>query len=227
LNTEGPLAANLSFPSIFLAKLPAYISRGVFTAGILSGNLSVSNTLQHPTILGEASLIDAQFLRGFALSSAVTFKGPAATIEFVRLKQNAIDVSARGEIDFHDLTDIELRLLPSPSLVELTPLAAGDCVKSVEFSTSSLDTLSPRPVSELGFRGSLFAPAWTVSVSSPNDVDQPQAFPFCFSDHSRGKTLTLAIAPGAFPSSQRSPTLRVATKAGVSHAAGASRSREN
>jgi hypothetical protein len=199
LNTEGPLTANLSFPSIFLAKLPAYISRGVFTAGILSGNLSVSNSLRHPTVLGDASLIDAQFLRGFAVSTGLTFKGPAATIDFVRLKHNAVDLSARGEIDFHDLTDIELRLLPSSSLVELTTLVAGDCVKGVEFSMSSLDTLSPRPVSELGFRGSLFARAWTVSLSSPNDVDQPQAFPFCFGDQPRGKTLTLQVAPGAFP----------------------------
>ena len=31
-NTDGPLAANLSFPSIFLAKLPAYISRGLSRA---------------------------------------------------------------------------------------------------------------------------------------------------------------------------------------------------
>jgi hypothetical protein len=199
LNTDGPLAARLSFPSIFLAKLPAYISRGVFTSGILSGNLSVSNSFKHPTVLGEASVIDAQFLRGFAVSTGLTFKGPAATIDFVRLKQNAVDLSARGEIDFHDLADLELRILPSPFLLELTTLVAGDCVKGVELSSSSLDTLSPRQVSELGFRGSLFAPAWTLSVSSPNDVDPPQPFPFCFSDQSRGKTLTLAIAPGAFP----------------------------
>jgi hypothetical protein len=190
---------SLSFPSIFLAKLPAYLSRGVFTRGILSGNLTVSNSLQHPTVLGEASLIDAHFLRGLSLSTGITFKGPSATIDFVRLKQDAVEVSARGEIGFRDLADIELRLLPSPSLVELTTLVAGDCVKGVDFAATSLDTLSPRPVSELSFRGGLFAQDWTFSVSSPNDVDPPQAFPFCFSDQSRGKTLTLAIAPGAFP----------------------------
>ena len=199
LNTEGPLAANLSFPSIFLAKLPAYLSRGIFTGGILSGNLSVSNSLQHPTILGEASLIDAQFLRGFALSTGLTFKGPTATVDFARFRHNAVDLAARGEIDFQDLADIELKLLPSSPLVELTTLTAGDCVKNVEISTSALDTLSPRTVSQLDFRGSLFAPAWTVSLASPNDVEVPQAFPFCFSDQSRGKTLTLSIAPGVFP----------------------------
>jgi hypothetical protein len=199
LNTEGPLAANLSFPSIFLAKLPAYISRDVFTGGILSGNLSISNTLQHPTILGDASLIDVQFLRGFAVSTGLTFKGPAATVDFVRLKQGAVDVSGNGEIDFQNLADIELRLVPSPSLLELTTLSAGDCVSSIEFSSSSLDTLSPRVISELNFRGGLFDQDWTVSLSSPGDVDAAKAFPFCFGDQSRGKRLTLQLAPGVFP----------------------------
>ncbi|HYJ06759.1 MAG TPA: hypothetical protein VEX43_16605, partial [Chthoniobacterales bacterium] len=197
-NTDGPLAATVSFPSIFLAKLPAYLSRGVFTRGILSGNLTFSNSLQEPTILGEASLIDAQFLRGLSLSTGLTFKGPMATIDFIQFKQDSRDVSGRGEIDFHDLADIELKLVPSVTLLELTPLTAGDCVRSTELVASSLDTLSPRPVSELGLRGSLFARDWVVSLSGPTDVEAPQAFPFC-SDSSRGKTLRLQVAPGVFP----------------------------
>ena len=199
VNTDGPFTASLSFPSIFLAKLPSYLSRGIFTRGILSGNLTFSNSLQHPTILGEASLIDAQTLRGFSLSTGLTFKGPTATMDFVRLKQNAVDVSARGEIDFHDLADIGLKLVPSSSLVESTSLAAGDCLSSMEFATNTLDTLSPRPVSELGFRGSLFARDWKISLLSPNDVDPPPSFPVCSGDPLRGKTLTLQVAVDAFP----------------------------
>ena len=198
-NTDGPLAGTVNFPSIFLAKLPAYLSRGVFTRGILSGNLTFSNSLQQPTILGEASLIDAQFLRGLSLSTGLTFKGPTATIDFVQLKQISSEISGRGEIDFHDLADIELKIVPSVSLLELTPLTPGDCVSSTEFSTSSLDTLSPRPVSELGLSGSLFAPDWVVSLSGPTDAEAPQAFPFCSGDPSRGKTLRLQVAPGLFP----------------------------
>ncbi|HEX8490997.1 MAG TPA: hypothetical protein VF626_08265, partial [Chthoniobacterales bacterium] len=52
LNTDGPLAATLNFPAIFLAKLPRYISREVFTEGILRGNLTASGSLRHPQILG-------------------------------------------------------------------------------------------------------------------------------------------------------------------------------
>ncbi|HYJ05762.1 MAG TPA: hypothetical protein VEX43_11545, partial [Chthoniobacterales bacterium] len=190
-NTDGPLAATVSFPSVFLAKLPAYLSRDVFTRGILSGNLTFSNSLQEPTILGEASLIDAQFLRGLSLSTGLTFKGPTATIDFVQFKQNSSDVSGRGEIDFHNLAGIELKIVPSVSLLELTPLTPGDCVSSTEFVTTSLDTLSPRPVSELGLSGSLFARNWAVSLSGPTDVEAPQAFPFCSDRPSRRKTLRL------------------------------------
>ena len=199
LNTDGPLAANLSFPAIFLAKLPAYLSREVFTRGILSGNLRFSNSLQHPTILGETSLIDAQFLRGPSLSTGLTFKGPTATIDFVQLRQNRAEVFARGEIDFRDLAGIELKILPSTSLLESTSLTSGDCVSGIEFSAASFGTLSPKPISELGFRGSPFARDWVISLSSPSDVESPQAFPFCSGDHSRGKTLTLQIVPGVYP----------------------------
>jgi hypothetical protein len=199
LDTEGPLAATLNFPSIFLAKLPAYLSRGTFTRGILSGNLTVSNSLRHPTILGEASLIDAQFLRGFSLSTGLTFTGPAATIDYARFTQNRVEVAARGEIDFHDLADIELKILPGAPLLESTSLASGDCVSGIEFSPGPFGTLSPTPVSALAFRGSLFARAWTISLASPNDVDLPQAFPFCSGDMSRAKTLTLQIAADVFP----------------------------
>ena len=56
------------------------------------------------------------------------------------------DVSARGEIDFSDLSDIELKIVPSASLLEATSLGPGDCVSGVEFFPGSSGTLSPRPV---------------------------------------------------------------------------------
>ena len=199
LNTDGPFAATLNFPSIFLAKLPAYLTRGLFSRGILSGNLTFSNSLQQPNITGEASLLDAQFLGGTSLSTALTLKGQTATIDFIQLQQNRTDIRARGDIEFRDLSGIQLDVLPSLPLLELTPLAPGDCVRGIEFSLAAFDTLSPRSISEIGFRGSLFASDWTITLSSPGDVDPPPAFPVCLGDVSRGKTLTLQLATGAFP----------------------------
>ena len=200
LNTDGPFAATLSFPSIFLAKLPAYLTRGLFSRGILSGNLTFSNSLQQPNIAGEASLLDGQFLRGTSLSAALTFKGETGTIDFIQLKQNRTEILARGEVEFRDLAAIQVDILPSLPMLELTPLAPGECMAGIEFSSAAFDTLSPRSISEIGFSGSIFAPDWTITLSSPGDVDPSPAFPLCFGDQSRAKkTLTLQIAPGVFP----------------------------
>jgi hypothetical protein len=199
LKMDGPVSVTLNFSAIFLAKLPGYISRGIFTRGIVSGNLSVSDSLQHPLITGDASLIDGQFLRGPTLSTGVTFKGRNAVIDFTHLKENGADISARGEIDFRDLGAIELKLAPSVALIESGGLEPGDCVRTLELSGAALGTLPSRTVREIGFTGSIFARTAAISFPSPNGVDAPEVFPFCFGETSRGKTLTLQIAPSLSP----------------------------
>jgi hypothetical protein len=199
LTIDGPLAARLSFPSIFLARLPGYISRGLFTRGILTGNLTFSNSLRQPNIAGHANLIDAQFLRGFSLSTGLTFKGPTATIEFVQLKQDRAEVSASGEIDFHDLSGIALKIRPSTSLQEATSPALGDCVSGIEFSSGPLEVLSPKLLSEVALNGSLFSRDWMIRLSNPGNEETGRAFPFCSDDPSGGKTLTLHALPPVFP----------------------------
>lgn len=198
LNTDGALAATLNFPAIFVAKLPAYISHQVFTDGILRGNLTTSGSLRHPQILGDAGLIAGKFLGGSALSTHVGFQGRTASIDF-HVKQGGSDVFGSGEIHFPDVTDIELKIFPSTTLLEAIPLSTGDCVSSIEVAAGSLGTLSTRSVSEIRLHGSLFARPWTVSLSSPGAPDSPLTFPFCSDDPARGKTLTLQVAPGAFP----------------------------
>lgn len=199
LNTDGPFLATLNFPAIFLAKLPAYISRGTFTRGILSGNLTFSDSLQHPKIVGDANLIDGQFLRGLSLSTGLTFKGEMAAIDFAQIKQNRADIFGRGEIDLHNLPDVSLKILPSTPLIETTLFEPADCVTTIEFFPATSSTLPSRPVNEFGFGGSLFARSWVLSLPNPNGVDSPQTFPFCFDEQSRGKTLTLQVAPSLFP----------------------------
>ena len=42
--------------------------------------------------------------------------------------------TARGEIDFRDLTDISVKILPSGPVVALTPLDPDDCIDGIELS---------------------------------------------------------------------------------------------
>ena len=199
LNTDGPLAATLKFPAVFLAKLPRSISRDIFTRGILGGNLTISDSLRQPHIRGDAILIDGQFLRGFSLSTRVDFQGRTASINYADFKQNGGEVSGDGQIDFHDLTDIGLKIIPSTRLLESSSLEAGDCVSGIELSAGSLGELSKRQVSELAFNGNILSRTWTISLSSPVGLDAPQTFPVCSEGDERGKTLTLQLAPSLFP----------------------------
>jgi hypothetical protein len=198
LKTDGPLSATLNFPATFLAKVPRYIAGGIFTRGILSGDLTVSNSFQHPNIVGDVNLIDGHFLRGWSLATGLTFKGQTAAIDFVQLQQNHADVFARGEIDFHDLAGVGLKIVPSTSLLEPAALAPGDCVSGIEFLGGASSNLPSRPVHELDFSGGLFERNWTISLPEPSDVTSSRTFPFCLDDKSRGKTLTFHVAPSFF-----------------------------
>jgi hypothetical protein len=209
LASTGPLSATVNFPAIFLEKLPSYLSRGVFTRGILSGNMTIADSVRQPLITGSANLVDGQFLRGPAISAGVTFKGRNAAIDFVHLRGPEIpvpndriprvDLSARGEIDFVNLDDIKLKISPAATILASPPaLAADDCVSSIEFYPLTLPRIPSRQIQEIGFSGSVYTGSFRISFPSPNDVDPPEVFPLCHDKTSRGKTILL-IAPSFSP----------------------------
>ena len=71
LNTDGPLSATLNFPVILLPKLPLYVSQRMFVDGVLSGRLTISDSLQHPQLRGFAHLINGRLLGGASLSTGM------------------------------------------------------------------------------------------------------------------------------------------------------------
>jgi hypothetical protein len=198
-SSDGPLSATLNFPAIILAKLPRYLSPAVFTRGILSGNISIADSVQHPLITGGANLVDGQFLRGSMLSAGVNFKGRNAMIDFVHLRETpALDVSAKGELNFSDLDNARLRVFPTGT-VFATTLATEDCVSSIEFFAGTPGILPSSQIQEIAVSGSVFTRSFTISFPSPNDVDPPPEFPFCGDDAAGRKTLTLQIPPAFSP----------------------------
>jgi autotransporter translocation and assembly factor TamB len=202
LAANGPLSATVSFPAIFLAKLPSYLSRGIFTRGILSGNLNLSDSVQTPLVTGSVNLVDGQLLRGPSLSAAMTFKGRDAVIDFAHVKEHNADISARGEINFQNLSELRLRVLPNVSLSEPVGLSAGDCVSSVAFYISPAALLSGS-VPQINLTGNFSGAGWTISLSHERSADQdeadrtasPQTFRLCRD----GKTLSLGLAPALLP----------------------------
>ncbi|HEX8897868.1 MAG TPA: hypothetical protein VF751_04160, partial [Chthoniobacterales bacterium] len=196
LATNGPLSAIVNFPALFLAKLPSFISRGIFTRGILSGNLNLSDSVQTPLITGNLNLVDGQLLRGPAISAGISFKGRNAVIDFAHVMEHNADISARGEIDFQNLSQIRLALLPNVSLTEPVGLDASDCVSGVAFYLSPAALLSGS-VAQVNLNGNFSGAGWTISLSrdEADDAVSPRTYPLC----REGKTLSLGLAPALFP----------------------------
>jgi hypothetical protein len=208
LNNDGPFSATLSFPAVLLSKLPRYLSRGIFVDGILSGHLALSNSLLHPHLLGDIHLINGRFVGGLSLSVGITFGGQTAAIDFAQLTKNSVRYGARGGVDFRELTDIAARIFPSGPIAVLTPLEPGDCVNGIELSPSGVAGLGRQRIDELDFRGGLFAPDWTISLSEKHSDDpletllrggSSRTFPICHDLQPPGKTLTLGVARLPFP----------------------------
>jgi hypothetical protein len=222
LDTDGPLSATLNFPAILLAKLPLYLSRRMFVDGILSGRLTVSDSLRHPQLHGAAHLINGRLLGHPSLSTSITFGGETATIDFAQIAQENVRLAAHGEIDFHNLADITLKILPSAPVLALTLPDPDDCIDGIELLPNGThlhfveDQFGQR-INEIDLRGGLFASDWTISLSEKRMADPletlrqggaSRTFPICPDLRPAGKTLTLGLVDRPFTDGPPAPKLR-------------------
>ena len=194
---EGPLSATLDFPAVLLTNLPRYLVSGVFTRGILSGKINISESVRQPSITGGFNFIDARVLRGTAVSAGVRFNGRRAAIDFARIAEGGADISARGEIDFEDTARIDIALTPDKPL-DAALFGSGDCVGALEFVARAPGNPLAAAVRRIDLRGGLFASRWTIDLSrqpEPDSESPVRSVPFC----REGKTLSLAPAPVWFP----------------------------
>src|SRR5436190_1619814 len=205
----SPLNITLNFPSIFLANAPQIFHPQVFTDGILSGNVSLSQTLQHPYLDGDIQLVNGKLSREKAgpinlteASAHIIFGGDRASIDFLNVATKDTDLSLRGEIDFQDPNNVTLRISGAMPIFDLTSHPI-DCANKIEFASVPF-TLAPS-VAELQFSGALFQPNWTIAlrermIAESSVVPDPHGiireFPLCFSGSALGSaTLLLGALP--------------------------------
>jgi hypothetical protein len=216
---ESPLNITLDFPAIFLANAPQLFHPEIFHDGILSGNISLSETLRHPRIDGDLQLVNGKLTGDggtwFNLTEAagrIVFGGNRASIEFFNAATNDVDLSLRGEIDFQDANEVTVTMMGAMPIFDLT-LQPFDCMNKIEFASVPF-TMAPT-VTELEFCGGLFQSAWTIALKEHTSVQFPGAsnpsgitreFPLCFSGAGleRGALLLGALPrPEARPAAPR------------------------
>ncbi len=220
----SPVNITLNFPSIFLANAPQLFHPQIFHDGIVSGNISLSETLQHPRIDGEIHLVNGK-LSGDGVasinlteaSSLVVFMGNRASIEFLNVATKDTDLSLRGGIDFQDTNNLTVRVSGAMPIFDLTPRPIG-CMNKIEFASVPF-TLAPA-VAELQFCGGLLQPNWTIglkerTIIQSSDIADPDGvtreFPLCFSRTTLERTTLLLGAlplPKEHPEATPVPTKR-------------------
>jgi hypothetical protein len=200
----SPLKVTLDFPSVFLAKAPQLFHPELFRDGILSGSISLSETLQHPRIVGDVQLVNGKlsddgwtFFNVIEASSRIAFGGNHASVEFLNAATKDVDVSLRGEIDFEDINGVTVRISGATPIFDLTSHQI-DCVNKIKIAPAVL-TLAPA-VAEFEFRGGVFQSGWTVNLHENTSfqsltISDPDGgarkFPLCLGTSPEEKTLLL------------------------------------
>jgi hypothetical protein len=212
---SSPLSITLAFPSILLANAPQLFPSEIFNDGILSGNISLSETLQHPRLDGEIHLVNGKLsgVTGTAFnlteaSGRIVFGGNRASIEFLNLATKDTDLSLRGEIDFQDTNNVTVRVNGAMPIFDLTPHPIG-CMNKIEFASVPF-TLAPA-VAELWFCGGLFQSNWSIGLKErtiaqspdfPGPIGVTREFPLCFAGPGPAPA---ALVLGALPRLEAGP----------------------
>ena len=204
----SPLNVTLDFPSIFLGKMRQVFHPEIFQDGILSGSISLSQTLQHPRIVGDVQLVNGRLSDSsggwFNLteaSSRIVFESDRASLEFFNAATKDVDLLVRGEIDFQDTNEITIRIAGATPIFDLTTHLI-DCVNKIEIAPAALP-LAPA-IRELEVRGGLVQSPWTISLhedsSTPlfgvsNPAGLARNFPLCLGTGPEEKKLVLGAIP--------------------------------
>ena len=203
----SPLKVSLDFPTVFLAAAPQLFHSNILDDGILSGKISLSETLEHPRIVGEVQLVNGKlassdsFFNFIGASTLAIFDGNHASLEFLNLATKDVDLALRGEIDFENTKHVVVRIAGATPIFNLMSRPV-DCVNKIEIAPAALP-LAPA-AKELEFRGPLLQSGWSVSlkeeiisqfsmVSTPDSAER--IFLLCFGTGPEEKTLLLGAVP--------------------------------
>jgi hypothetical protein len=197
----SPLSVTLAFPSVVLTNVPQIFQPEIFHEGILSGNLSLSGTLRHPRIDGEAGFSSGKLQNAsFNLNdvtSHITFTGDHASLDFFNASTGDVDLSLSGKLDFQDTTNLVIKIAGATPIFDLT-MRPIDCVGKIHIEPVTMP-LAPF-VAEIEFRGGLFHSGWTIALREPVSAQSFGAlssngtnreFPLCSSGTNSEQTILL------------------------------------
>jgi len=205
----APVNVSLDFPAIFLAAAPQFFHSNILEDGILSGTISLSETLECPRIVGEVQLVNGKLVRSdffsnlTGASALAIFDGTHASLEFLNVATKEVDLAFSGDIDFENTKYVVVRIAAATPIFDLMSHPV-ECVNKIEITPTALP-LAPA-ATELEFRGPLLGSDWSVSLKEeingqfsivPTPDGAERIFPVCLGAGPEEKALLLGAIPRA------------------------------
>jgi hypothetical protein len=195
---DQPFAAKTSF-SVFLPRIPRYITRRTFHDGILTGSVTGAGTLQRPTLVGELSLLNGRFVKSpgpiTGFSGSLQFHDTFATIAFANVELQDTNLALGGGFNFADISNVSIKLVPDVPVFDLISAAPDKCIGAVNIlALKRVDAEASgfTEVQEIELQGAFDSRAWIITLSERGRT-QPlnsKSFSFC---PSGGEVLQLAV----------------------------------
>jgi len=207
----SPIEATIHFPTVVLSSAPQFLHPAIFSDGILSGTISLSQNLEHPSVTGEAQLLNG-VLQNAPLdlaraSGRLTFSGDHATLEFLNAATKDIDLSVKGDVDFRNSNDVLIRISSAIPIFDTTT-SIQDCLRRIEIVP--IEATLTAPIEELDFQGDLFANNWKFGLkesgtSSVAAIANPltREFHFCTGTTPQGEVFSIGVQPRPQPTPTR------------------------
>jgi hypothetical protein len=124
-----------------------------------------------------------------SLTAQLVFDGRLAAIESLQLQDGPFEIGFGGSIDFADLQNVGITLVPTQALFDLGWLADTDCATAVLFLPAAPPEKFLPQIEKIDLHGDLFAGAWRVALRKDAGLDQEWAL--C--PHSNGRSLKIAV----------------------------------
>jgi hypothetical protein len=207
-DVNRPFSISLDAPALLLARLPKYLTHGIFKDGIFSARLTVSKTLAHPEMNGEMQLINGRLRKQpgamTGLAGRLVAHGSQAALEFATIDFADGTLPLHGVIDFTNPMKIAVQLVPEARLFALQGSAGVHCISGlnlfqVKAGSARHQNLFPE-ILDAGLQGAWNGDDWKIALRESASTiwrygaaDQSETFPLCRD----GTMLQLGVGPGA------------------------------
>ncbi len=110
-----------------------------------------------------------------SLGLRLIFQGRTASIDSLQVHDGPIEIAFNGTIDFTDLQNVGITLVPSQVLFDLSWLSAVDCVNALQFFPAGNAAEPLSAIEKIDLHGDARSGHWSVALKKDAGADEEDA----------------------------------------------------